>query len=115
MRVEMFGAETTAGEVDDDRLDFDLRHALGRMNRLADRAFGCFQIDDHAALQPSRTLMSDAEDPRHMGAAAQGFDLVDRLQFRNDADDLAGADIEDRQDGALARGERFQARCQTLT
>ena len=50
-----------------------------------------------------------------MGAAAQRLDLVGRLQFRHDADDLARADIEDREDGALARGKRLQARRQTVT
>ena len=59
--------------------------------------------------------MADAEDARHMGPAAQRFDLVDRLQLGDHADDLAGADIENRQDRALARGERLQARRQTLT
>ena len=66
-------------------------------------------------LRPSRALVADAEDPRDMGAAAQRLDLVDRLQFGDDADDLAGADIENRQDRALACGERLQARRQTLT
>ena len=39
-RVEMLGADAPAGEVDDHRLDLDLGHPLGRMDRLTDRALG---------------------------------------------------------------------------
>ena len=64
-------AEPAAGEVHDHGLDLDLRHSLGGMNRLTNRTFGCFEIDDDAALQTRRALMPDAQDTRHVGAAAQ--------------------------------------------
>ncbi len=46
MRVEMFRAEPAAGQVDDDRLDLDLGHALGRVDGEPDRVLGGFEIDD---------------------------------------------------------------------
>ncbi len=115
VRLEMLRAEPSAGEVDDHRLDLDLRHPLGRMNGLADRDLGGFEIDDGAALEAGRALVADADDAREVRAPAQGFDLVHRLQLGDQADDLARADIEHRQGRALARGERLQPRCQALT
>jgi hypothetical protein len=111
----MLGEQAPAGEVDDHRLDLDLRHPLRRVNRLADRRFGCLQIDDNAALQADGALMPDPEDPREMCAPSERLDLVDRLQLRDDSDDLAGSNVENRQDGALARGQRLQAWRQTMT
>ena len=85
------------------------------MNGLPDRAFGRLQVDDHAAFQSCGALMANAEYTRDMGPTTKQLDLIDRFQFRDDADHLAGSDVENRQDGALACGERLQARCQTLT
>ena len=110
MRLEMLRAEAAAGHVDDDRLDLDLRHPLGGVDRLADRPFGGFEIDDGTALEAVRALMSDADDAGEMGPSAQGGESLGRLELGDEADDLARADVEHREDGAPARGERFHTR-----
>ena len=113
-RRVMLRADAPAGQVDDDRLHLDLGHAFGRIDRGADRALGAVEIDDRAALQPQRTLMADADDTGDMGASAQSFIGLGRMQLGDQADDLAGADVEDRQRRALARGKRAHARRQAL-
>src|SRR5215216_4660493 len=51
--LEMLRAEPSAGQVDDHRLDLDLRHPLRGVDGLADRAFGGLEIDARAACRGS--------------------------------------------------------------
>ena len=101
-----FGFEEMRGQpaarhVDDDAVDLDPRHALGGVDRKADRALGRVEIDDRARFHAARALMADAEHPAAMGALAQRRRSVHRRQARDQADDLGGADVEHRQDGDL--------------
>ena len=89
----MLRADPAAGDVDDDALDLHAGHALGRIDRPADRAFRGFEIDDHPALQARRTLMADAEDAAAMGASPQSLRCISRIEFGDQADDFRGPDI----------------------
>src|ERR1700729_744226 len=60
--------------------------------------------------------MTDAQHLAAMGSPAQRLRRLHRRQARDQADDLGGADVEHRENGALARrdlaharSERFQA------
>ena len=75
-----------------------------------DGVFGRLEIDDRAAFDAARALVADAEHLAAMGAAAQRLGRLHRRQPRDQADDLRGADVEHRQDGALARGNLPHAR-----
>ena len=110
----MLRGDAPAGQVDDDRLHLDLRHALGRVDRGTDRLLGAFEIDDRAALEAERALMADADDAGDMGAPAQPLIGLGRVQLGDQADDLAGADVENRQRRALARRERTHPRREAL-
>ncbi len=109
-RLVMLRADPAAGDVDDDALDLHAGHALGRIDRAADRPFRGFEIDDHAALQTGRTLMADAENPAAVGAPAQGLRGLDRIELGDETDDFRRPDIERRQNGRLTRGESTHAR-----
>src|SRR5690606_5061725 len=111
---EALRREPPAREVHDDRLDLDLRHPLGGIDGLADRLLGRLQIDDDAALETERTLMADAEHAHLVRPAAQYVALAHGDELRDEADDLAGADVEHRQEGALARREGLEARRQAV-
>ena len=90
-------AEPAAGHVDDDGLDLHPGHALGGIDREPDRLLGRLEVDDRAALHAARALVADADDAGAMRAAAQRLASVDRRQPGDQADDLAGADVEHRQ------------------
>ena len=103
-------AEPSAGQVDDHRLDLDLRHPLGRVDGLADRAFGGLEIDDRR--RPSARASAGGRcrgcAPGGCGrAACRGSPSAGQLG--DEADDLARADVEHGQDRALARRQRLQA------
>ena len=115
LRIEMLRAEPAARQVDDDGLDLDLRHPLGRVDGLADGGLGGLEVDDAPPLRPSERWWPMPMMRATMRAAAQRFDLVDGLQLGDEADDLARADVEHREGRALARRERLQARRQTVT
>ena len=71
---------------------------------------GRLKVDDRAALHSVRALMADAEHLAPVRAAAQRARRLHRAQPRDQADDLRGADVENRQDRALARGNLTHAR-----
>src|SRR6266853_3137571 len=86
------------------RLDPDLGHAFGQRHRLAYRLFAFGQIDHRAALHAARLDLAVPDQFDGMAASAQGVTRRARLQPRNHAGDLAGADIErGHQRGALLR------------
>src|SRR3954465_5930637 len=84
------------------------------MDRLANRALGRLEVHDRAALQAERALMADADDAGQMGAAAQRLGGLDRQQLRDEADDLARADVQNGQRRAPARGGRLETGRQPL-
>ena len=59
---------------------------------------GAVEVDDDAGLHAVRFLVADADDLHLVGAAAQHLALAARAQLRDDAADLAGADVEHRDD-----------------
>ena len=91
---------------------FAIRSAAWTAWRIA--VFRRLEIDDRAAFQAERALVADADDAREMGAPAQRFERLDRLQLGDEADDLARADVEHGQRRALARRQRLQPRRQAL-
>ena len=109
------GAEAARGQaparhIDDDAADLDARHALGRVNGQARGVLRRQEIDDLAALDAVRALMADAEHLASMGAPAQRLRRLHRRQAGDQANDLRGADVEHRQNGALARRDLAHAR-----
>ena len=109
------GAEAARGQaparhVDDDAADLDARHALGRVNGQARGVLRRQEVDDLAALDAVRALMADAEHLASMGAPAQRLRRLHRRQAGDQANDLRGADVEHRQNGAFARRDLAHAR-----
>src|SRR5215213_657186 len=84
------------------------------MHRLPNRPFRRLEIDDGAALEADRALMADADDARDVRAAGQCRETLDRFQLRDEADYLAGADVENGQRRAFARRERLEPRHQAM-
>ena len=85
------------------RIDGQPGHALGGVDRKADRLLGLVQIDDHAGLDAARFLVADADDLRLVGAAAQQLAFADRLQPGDHAAHLARTDVEYGDDAGAAR------------
>ena len=110
-RVGLAG-EPAAGDVDDQRFDGDAGHALGGVDGEADRLLGGVEIGDDPRLDAARALMADAEHLDRMGAAAAAPRPADRswLQPRDQAADLGRADVEDRDDRAVAAGRAASGR-----
>ena len=109
-------SEPPAGHVDDDAADLDAGHALGRVDGQAHGMLRRMKIDHRAALDAVRALMADAEHLAAVGSPAQRLGRLHRRQARDQAHDLGSADVEHRENGALARrdltharSERFQA------
>ena len=116
VRAVALRSQPPAGHVDDDAADLDAGHALGRVDRRGARLLRRLKIDDRAALHAARALMADAENLAAMGAPAQRLGRLHRRQAGDQAHDLGGADVEHRENGALAgrnlahaRSERSQA------
>ena len=63
--------QPAGGDVDDQRIDGQPRHALGRVDRQPDRLLGAVEIDDDARLHAVRLLVADADHLDLVGAAAQ--------------------------------------------
>ena len=84
--------------------DLDAAHALGRGDRVAHRLLGLGEIDHGPGLDAAGAGMADAEDFHGVAAPAQRLLRQARLQPRDQAGDLGGADVERRdQRRALGR------------
>ena len=104
-RVGLAG-QASAGDVDDERLDGDPGHALGRVDGEADRLLGGVEIGDDARLDAARALMADAEHLDRVGASRAAPRPIPRAhgsQPPDQAADLARADVENRDDGGAPR------------
>src|SRR5690606_21605173 len=95
--------EPAGRKVDDQRIDRQPGHALGRIHGQPDRLLGMVETDDDARLDAARTLVADADDLDAVRAARQPLALLARLEARDDAADLAGTDVENRDDAGAAR------------
>ena len=73
------------------------------------------KIDHCAAFDAVRPLMADAEHLAAVGAPAQRLRRLHRRQPRDQANDLRSADVEHRQQGALARRDLAHARGERLS
>src|SRR5205085_2629578 len=62
LRLDDARAGKPARQVDDDPFDLFAGHFLRRMDGVADRMTGRFEIDDRAAPDAARDLVADAED-----------------------------------------------------
>ena len=108
--VEALRREEAARHVDDDAADLDARHSLGRVDGESRSLLRRLKVDDRAALDPVRALMADAEHFASVSSAAQRARRLHRAQPRDEANDFRGADVENRQDRALARRDLAHAR-----
>ena len=106
--------QTTAGQIDDDALEFDAGHSLGGVDRQPNGALGGVEIDDRAGLDPARALMSDAQNLAAMRSPARCVRALDRREASDQANDFRRADVEDRKHRALAGRDLAQARRQRL-
>ena len=101
---DQLALQPAAGDRQQHRFDPDLGHALGQRHRLAHRLLAFGEIDHRAGLDAARLDLAVADQFDRMAAAAQGLVRRARLQPRDHAGDLAGADIErSHQRGALLR------------
>ena len=75
-RGEGLALQPAGGDVDDQRIDGEPGHALGRIDGEPDRLLGLVEIDDDAGLHAARLLVADADDLDLMGAAAQQLALA---------------------------------------
>src|SRR5882724_10858214 len=82
--VRIEAAHVTAGDAGVHRVNFAARHQFGFFHGALDGLHGGFDVDYHAFLQAARGMAADADDlERPVG-----------LDFADDGDDLAGADVQ---------------------
>ena len=91
---EALAAEAAAGQRHHDGFELHAGHAFGDVDGLADHLLGLYQIDDGAGLHAAGRGMGEAEHAHAVAAPAQHVLRRLRLEPRDHADDLAGADIE---------------------
>ena len=104
---EAFAAGATAGERDHNGFDLQAGRAFGDVDGLADHLLRLDQIDDRAGLHAARRGVGEADDAHAVAAPAQHVLWPLRLQPRDHADDLAGADVEAGDHDRAARRHRF--------
>ncbi len=97
-RRKHFAAQPAGRQIDDQRIDGQPGHALGRIDRQPDGVLGAVEIDDDAGLHALRLLVADADHLDLVGARAQDLAFLARLQPRDHAANLARADVEHRDD-----------------
>ena len=108
-RVDV-AAKATRRDVDDERIDGDASHAFRRVHGQPDGAFHGVEVDDDAALDAARLLMSDAHHLDAMGAAGQQLAALARRQLADHADDLRRTDVENGHRARPLERERPQPR-----
>src|SRR5436190_750798 len=79
---------------------------LGEIDSMAHRLFDLRQIDHRTGLHAARLGVANAENLDAVGTPAQRVLRTLRFESRNQADDLAGADVQPRDDGRTARRHR---------
>ena len=87
-----------------------LYSSLVRIDGETDNALGGIEIGDDAVLHAAGFLVADADDFDIVRAARQDLALGARRQPADHADDLGGADVEDRDDMSPLGRKRLQAR-----
>src|SRR5450631_1173854 len=92
------------------RFDPNLGHALGQRHRLAYRLLAFGEIDHGACLDAARLDLAVADQLDGMAAPAQSVIRRARLQPRDHAGNLAGADIERRHQRAALLRHRARLR-----
>ena len=104
---EALAAEAAAGQRHHHGFKLHAGHALGDVDGLADHLLGLGQIDHGAGLHAARRGMGEAEHAHAVAAPAQHVLRRLRLEPRDHADDLAGADIEGGDHGGAPRRHRL--------
>ena len=112
--IEEPRGKPAAGRVHDHAFDLHPSHALRRVDGETDGSFRRVHVDDGAALDPARALMSDAKNAATMGAPAQRLGRIAWVQPRDQADDFRRSDVEHGKDRAFAGRQGRQARRQYL-
>src|SRR6185312_4077685 len=87
---------------------------FGQIDGVTDRLFGLREVDDRPALHATGFGMADAQDFDGMAAPPQHLLRRLRLEPRDDANDLAGADIESRHNRRAAGRHRSHFRSQAI-
>ncbi len=82
MRIE--AAHVTAGDAGVHRVNFTARHQFGFFHGALDGLHGGFDVDHDSFFQAARGVTADADD----------LELAVGLDFADDGDDLAGADVQ---------------------
>ena len=82
--VRIEAAHVAAGDAGIHRVDLAAGHELGFLDRALNGLHGGLDVDHHALLQAARGMAADADDLQR----AVGLDFAD------DGDDLAGADVQ---------------------
>src|SRR5579875_1998605 len=80
--------QAAACRVDDHAFDLHAGHPFGCIDGKPDRGFRRLHVDNGAALDAARALMSDAENAAAMGAPAQRLGGIARIEARNETDDF---------------------------
>jgi hypothetical protein len=104
---EALAAEAAAGQRHHNRFKLHPGHALGGVDGLTDHLLRLDQIDHRAGLHAAGRGMSKTENAHAVAAPSQHVLRRLRLQPRDHADDLAGADIEGCDHGGAARRHRL--------
>ncbi len=88
-RGEGLALEATSRNIDDEAVDGQTGHAFCGIHCETDGLFGSIEIDDHAGLHTTRTLMADAQHFHAVRATWQERAAFMRAQPCNDAGHLA--------------------------
>ena len=107
-------ADPAGGNRNHDGLKLHRRGALGEIDGVTNRSLGLGEVDDGAALDAARFGVTDAEDFDAVAPAPQHFLRILRLEPRDQADDLAGADVEHGDDRRTARRHRLHLRREAI-
>ena len=92
-----FAAEPAAGERHHHGFELNLGHVLGDIDGLAHRLLDLDQVDHAAGFHAARRGVGEAQNAHTVRAPAQHVLRRLRLEPRDEAGDLAGADVETRQ------------------
>ena len=104
---EALAAETAAGQRNHDGFELHLGLAFGDIDGLAHHFLDLDQVDHAAGLHAARRGMGEAEHVHAVAAPAQHVLRRLRLEPRDHAGDLAGADIETGDHGGAPRRNRL--------
>src|SRR5260221_6384550 len=104
---EAFTAQAPARHGHHDRFKLHAGHAYSNVDCLTGHFFGFDQINNRTALHTARRGMGKSQKPHAVAAPAQDVLWCLRLEPRDQADDLAGANIECGDNSSRLKRKRF--------